>query len=230
LKSDEQPLVCRFKPESAGFYIVRATVQDEQRRKHTASIGLYVTGPGFVAWQRNDTDRIELVPDKASYDVGDVAHVLVKSPYPEANALLTVEREGVLERRPLSLKGSVVTVDVPIREEMVPNVYASVLLMRPRVSGGGIESGEDPGRPNARVGWVNLLVEKKTKRLSVAVTTDKQEYRPSEEVTVSIDVRDHAGRGTAAEITVYAVDESVLRLTGYRTPDPIAAIYPMRPL
>src|SRR5262249_3836809 len=127
-------------------------------------------------------------------------------------------------------KGSVVTVDVPIREEMVPNVYASVLLMRPRVSGGGIESGEDPGRPNARVGWVNLLVEKKTKRLSVAVTTDKQEYRPQEEATVSIAVGDHAGRGTAAEITVYAVDESVLRLTGYRTPDPIAAIYPMRPL
>ena len=230
LQSDEQPLVCRFKPESAGFYIVRATVEDEQKRKHTASIGLYVTGPGFVAWQRNDTDRIELVPDKASYDVGDVAHVLIKSPYLEANALLTVEREGVLERRPLLLKGSVVTVDVPIREEMVPNVYASVLLMRPRVYGGGIESGADPGRPNVRVGWVNLLVEKKTKRLSVSVTTDQQEYRPLEEVTVNIDVRDHAGRGAAAEVTVYAVDESVLRLTGYQTPDPIAAIFPMRPL
>ena len=40
-----------------------------------------------------------------TYDVGDVAKVLIKSPYPAANALLTVEREGVLSRRPIALKG-----------------------------------------------------------------------------------------------------------------------------
>jgi uncharacterized protein YfaS (alpha-2-macroglobulin family) len=230
LLSAEEAVTCRFKPSEAGFYIVHATVQDDEHRRHTASLGIYVTGPGFVGWQRNDTDRVDLVPDKASYDVGDVARVLIKSPYPEANALLTVEREGVLERRVVALKGSVVTVDIPIREEMVPNVYAGVVLMRPRAAQGKIETGDDPGRPNARVGWVKLPVEKKTKRLTVSVSTDKPEYRPGEEVAVAIDVRDHAGKGMACELTVYAVDESVLRLTGYRTPDPIAAIFPIRPI
>ncbi|HKD43641.1 MAG TPA: MG2 domain-containing protein [Myxococcaceae bacterium] len=230
LESAEQPVACRFKPSQAGFYIAHGTVQDERHRRHTSSIGVYVTGPGFVAWQRSDTDRIDLIPDKASYDVGDIAHLLIKSPYPEANALLTVEREGVLERRAIALKGSVVTVDIPIREEMVPNVYAGVVLMRPRVAQGGIETGDDPGRPNARVGWVNLPVEKKTKRLTVTVATDKPEYRPGEEVAVNVEVRDHAGKGTPCELTVYAVDESVLRLTGYRTPDPIAAIFPVQPI
>src|SRR5262249_53320068 len=67
-------------------------------------------------------------------------------------------------------------------------------------------------------------------RSTATVPPTRQQHRPAEQGTVITDVRDHAGRGTAAEITVYAVDESVLRLTGYHTPDPIAAIYPMRPL
>jgi len=221
---------CKFKPAEAGFYIVKAQVQDESARKHTASLGVYVTGSGFVAWQRNDTDRIELVLDKAKYDVGDTAKVLIKSPYPEANALLTVEREGVLMRRPMKLKGSVTAVDIPVTEEMVPNVFAGVVLMRPRVAQGGIESGDDPGRPNARVGLVKLAVEKKTKRLSVKVTTDKPQYQPGQEVKVSVDVADSKGAGPDAEVTLYAVDEAVLMLTSYETPDPIASIFPDRPL
>ncbi|MHB8876342.1 MAG: alpha-2-macroglobulin family protein, partial [Myxococcaceae bacterium] len=133
-------------------------------------------------------------------------------------------------RRPVHLKGSVVTVDIPITEAMVPNVFAGVLLMRPRVAQGGIETGEDPGRPTVRVGLLKLNVERKTKRLQVTVATDKAEYQPGEEVSVDLEVKDHAGKGTPAELTLYVVDEAVLRLTAYETPDPIAAIFTERPL
>ncbi|MGA9520759.1 MAG: MG2 domain-containing protein [Myxococcaceae bacterium] len=226
----DAPVQCTFKPGQSGFYIARASVADDAKRTHTASIGVYVTGPGFVAWQRNDTERIELVPDKTRYDVGDVAKVLIKSPYPKARALLTIEREGVLERREISLEGSVKTVDVPITEAMVPNVYVGVLVIRPRVVEGGMETGDDPGRPAARVGLVKLPVERSTKRLAVDIQTAREEYRPGAEVAVELAVKDHAGRGVPSELTVYVVDESVLRLTGYQTPDPIESIYPERPL
>ncbi len=148
---------CKFKPAAAGFYIVRAQVKDETGPQAPAAPSAS-TPPGsdFVAWQRNDTDRIELVLDKPKYDVGDVAKVLVKSPYPEANALLTVEREGVLQRRLVHLKGSVVAVEVPITEAMVPNVYARRAAHAPARGKGGIETGDDPNRPNARVGLVKL--------------------------------------------------------------------------
>ncbi|MFZ5471187.1 MAG: alpha-2-macroglobulin family protein [Myxococcota bacterium] len=230
LKCANAPVPCQFKPASAGFYIVRASVEDEKKRKHSSSIGLYATGPGFIAWQRNDTERIDLLPDKTVYDVGEVAKVLVKSPYPSANALLTVEREGVLERRPVKLSGSVVTVEIPITEEMVPNVYAGILLVRPRVSEGGIETGDDPGRPAARVGLVKLNVERKTKRLAVKLSTAKKEYQPAQEVTVDVAVKDHSGKGAPSEVTLYVVDDAVLRLTDYQVPDPIAAVFPERPL
>ncbi len=230
LKSSATAVPCRFTPTSAGFYIVRGSVKDEAGRTHSASMGLYALGTEWVAWQRNDTDRLELVTDKSSYDVGDVAKVLIKSPYPEAKAMFTVEREGVLSRQLLHLKGSVVTVDVPVTEDMVPNVFAGVVLMRPRVSEGGIETGDDPGRPNARVGLIKLNVEKKSKRLAVNIKTDKKDYQPREKVNVSIDVKDIKGAGANGEVTLYVVDEAVLRLTSYQVPDPIAAIFPERPL
>jgi hypothetical protein len=231
LESVDGPVACRFKPAQPGFYIVKATIEDDKKRKHVATVGVYAVGAGFVAWQREDTNRIPLLADKASYNVGDTAKVLIKSPYPKAKGVLTVEREGVLQRRILDLSGSAVTVEIPITEDMVPNVYASVLLMRPRVADGGAESGnDDPGRPQAALGYVKLGVERKVKRLQVAVKTDREEYRPGEEVQVSLDVKDVAGKGTQAEVTVFAVDESVLRLTSYETPDPIAAIFPNRPL
>lgn len=230
LESAGGAVPCKFKPASAGFYIVRGSVKDEQGRQHSASMGLYASGADWVAWQRNDTDRVELITDKTSYDVGDVAKVLIKSPYPEAKAMVTVEREGVLSRRLVDLKGSVVTVEVPITEDMVPNVFAGVLIMRQRVAEGGIETGDDPGRPNARVGLVKLNVERKSKRLDVKVTTDKKDYRPREKVAVNLAVKDAAGKPAAGEVTLYVVDEAVLRITSYEVPDPIAAIYPDRPL
>lgn len=183
-----------------------------------------------MAWQRSDTDRIELVTDKQTYDVGDVAKVLIKSPYPAAKAMLSVEREGVLSRKLLDLKGSVVAVEIPITEEMVPNVFAGVLIMHPRVAKDGIETGDDPNRPNARVGLVKLNVERKSKRLAVAVKADKKDYRPRDTVNVDLELKDAKGKGVDGELTVYVVDEAVLRLTAYTTPDPIAAIYPERPL
>lgn len=230
LTSGDAAVPCAFKPDKAGFYIVRAGVKDDQGRAHSSSLGVYATGSDWVAWQRNDTDRVELITDKTTYDVGDVAKVLIKSPYPEAKAVVTVEREGVLSRRLVDLKGSVVTIDVPITEDMVPNVFAGVLIMRPRVAQGGIETGDDPGRPNARIGLVKLAVERKTKRLAVAVKTDKTDYQPRDTVNVSIDVKDSAGKPASGEVTLYVVDEAVLRLTDYRTPDPISAIFPERPL
>lgn len=230
LTSADAAVPCKFTPPSAGFFIVTAAVKDEAGRRHRSSLGIYATGDEFVAWQRNDTDRIELVVDKPSYDVGDVAKVLVKSPYPEAIGVLTVEREGVLERRALKLKGSVTAVEIPITEDMVPNVFAGVVLVHPRTAKGGIETGDDPGRPAARIGLVKLSVEKKTKRLAVNVKSDRAAYRPGDEVTVTVDVKDSNGKAQDGEVTVYAVDEAVLRLTAYETPDPIAAIFPERPL
>jgi alpha-2-macroglobulin len=224
------PGECSITPKQPGFYVVEATTVDGQGRHQTTRTGFDVTGSGWVSWQRDDSDRIDLVADKQLYDLGDTARILVKSPFPEAEALLTVEREGILSSRRVHLGGAATTLDVPLGEEAIPNVFVSVVVVRGRVPEKPATVNDDPGRPAVRVGYVQLKVEKKSKRLEVLVTPDAAEKRPRDKVKVNLMVRDWKGRGTPAEVAIWAVDEGVLRLTGYQVPDPVEAIHPLRGL
>ena len=51
------------------------------------------------------------------------------------------------------------------------------------------------------------------------MSANKEEYRPANNATVTVDVKDRQGRGAASEVTLWAVDYGVLSLTAYRTPD-----------
>ncbi len=221
---------CAFEPAAPGLHVLEAVLVDSAGRRQTTRDSRYVVGSGWVSWQRGDTDRIELVADRQSYEPGETARLLVKSPFPEVDALLTVEREGVISHRKLRLEGNASTLEVPIDESMVPNVFVSVLLSRGRVEADSAEGGEDPGRPSIRLGYAELRVEKRSKRLQVELTPDAAEKRPGDKVRVELQVRDHQGKGAAAEVAVWAVDEGVLRLTGYEIPDPVEAIHPPRGL
>src|SRR5207244_9015788 len=80
----------------------------------------------------------------------------------------------------------------------------------------------DPGKPSFRLGYVELGVEDTTKRLTVAVAANKEEYRPANTATVTLDVKDRQGRAAPSEVTLWAVDYGVLSLTAFRTPDVLA--------
>ncbi len=221
---------CAVTPPKPGFHVVEASLTDEKGRRQVTRTGVYVVGDGWVSWQRDETDRIDLVPDKATYQVGETARLLVKSPWPEAEALLSVEREGVLSARKVTLSGAAAVLEVPIGEEAVPNVYVGLVATRGRVAGQAPAADEDPGRPAVKTGYVQLKVERAGKRLAVQVKADRAEYRPRDTVKLDLEVKDARGRGTPAELTVWAVDEGVLRLTGYQLPDLMDAIHPPRGL
>ncbi|HEV8358083.1 MAG TPA: alpha-2-macroglobulin family protein, partial [Gemmatimonadales bacterium] len=89
---------------------------------------------------------------------------------------------------------------------------------------------DDPGRPTIRVGYAQLRVTPERKRLSVTLRPDQAEYRPAQRARIGIEVREAAGRGARSEVTLWAVDEGVLSLTGYRTPDPLDLLYRERGL
>src|SRR5690606_33808768 len=50
-------------------------------------------------------------------------------------------------------------------------------------------------------------------------------YKPGDEVVAEIAVRDAKGQPVTGEVTFMAVDEGVLSLTGYKTPNPLEALY-----
>ena len=228
-------VACKFSPTKAGLHVVEASITDEEGRVQRTKTSFYVSGSGWVSWGMRDDDRVDLVLDKAKYAPGETAKVLIKSPWPSAEAIITTEREGVRTARRIQLKGAATAVDIPITDDDIPNIYASVVMVRGRIGDDDAQKtaakGElDPGRPQVKVGWINLPVEKDQKRLRVSLDAGAGSHRPGQKIKVKLAVKDNAGNGVPAEVTVWAVDEGVLRLTSYTPPDILEAFHRQRGL
>ncbi|MEO8228045.1 MAG: alpha-2-macroglobulin family protein, partial [Gemmatimonadota bacterium] len=228
LATAAQPVACRFTPPVGGSYNVRFTASDDHGRPVAASFYRWARGEGWVPWSDETQFKMDVIPDRTRYSVGDTATVMFASPFTGAEAWVTVEREGLIEQRRLTVTSGSMTLRFPITEAYAPNVYVSIVVARGRSAPPGPL--DDPGRPTIRVGYAQLRVTPERKRLAVELAPAQQEYRPGDSARVAIRVRDAAGKPERSEVTLWAVDEGVLALTGYTTPDPIDLIYQPRGL
>lgn len=219
---------CRFTPAAGGTYVVAFTARDAAGREVRTSFMRWATGPGWVPWSDESQFRMDVIPDRARYDVGDTATVLFASPFTEAEAWVTVEREGLIEQRRLRIRDGATTLRIPVTEAHAPNAFVAIVVARGRSAAPGPL--DDPGRPTLRVGYAQIRVTPGRKRLAVAVRPDRAEYRPGDTARVALQVSDVRRAGQRSEVTVWAVDEGVLSLTGYRTPDPLDLLYQPRGL
>jgi uncharacterized protein YfaS (alpha-2-macroglobulin family) len=229
------PAACKLHVAQAGYYFLRAKATDAHNNTVGASESFYAlddradekTSP--VAWADPDGQGLKLEPDKKQYDAGEVAKILVRNPFKEAEAWITIERGGVLSSRVVTLKGPMPVVEVPIVADYFPNVFVGLHLVRGRVSAPP-ESGADVGAPAFRLGVTSLAVNPDTHRVKALVRTDKKEYHPGENVDAFVDVTGQDGKAAQGAVTFYAVDEGVLMLTSYETPDPLPAFATTRRL
>jgi uncharacterized protein YfaS (alpha-2-macroglobulin family) len=222
-----------FLPDEPGYYYVRAQTKDGKGRLSSTRIYFYVAGQGYAGWQMRDDDMVELVADKDQYDVGDTAKILVKSPYDSARCLVTIERELVLRHFTTTLHGNADYIGIPIELIDLPNVYVCVTLLRGRVKelSWDEEKQEDLGKPQFKIGYVNLKVNTKEKHLKVTTWSDKKDYRPRDSVTVYCEVKNYKNHAVAnSEVALFVVDLGVLNLINYQTPDPFAYFYGSRSL
>ncbi len=201
----------------AGQYLLEAVSKDAAGRDVLTATAFSVYGEGETAWNYRNQFQIELVADRAEYRSGQTAKILVKTPI-SGEALVTVEREKVLRSFVVTLNGNAPTVEVPLEAGDAPNVYVSVMLLR-----GAADSPRKIKAPEYRVGYCALKVARADAKLSVYVQPEAPDYRPGDEVRVGGQVLDFEGRPVAnAEVTLYAVDEGVLSLMGYETPNTLA--------
>ncbi|NUP56684.1 MAG: hypothetical protein HOQ19_12675, partial [Gemmatimonadaceae bacterium] len=228
LTTAEDPVRCDFTPAEGGTYVVSFDARDAKGRAVHTSFVRWATGGDWVPWEDESRFRMDLIADKSRYSVGDTATVMVASPFTNAEAWITVEREGLIEQRRMTLQSGSQLLKFPITEAYAPNAFVSVVVTRGRSAPPGRL--DDPGRPTIRVGYVELRVTPETKRLAVTVQPLATEYRPADSARVRLHVADARGVGRRAEVTLWAVDEGVLALTGYKTPDPLDLLYQPRGL
>ena len=219
--------------KNGGYYILEARSREDSGRYSVTRTSFYVLGDGYTAWARFDHNRIDLVPERQTYKPGDTARIMIQSPWEQATALVTTEREGIRTHSQFALTSTQQSLSIPITDNDIPNVFVSVLLVKGRTNPAPAAAAatsantdtSDPGKPSFRLGYVELKVEDRTKRLTVSVASDREEYRPASKATLRLNVKDLNGSGAASEVTLWAVDYGVLSLTNYQPPDVAGSVY-----
>lgn len=231
VRSSKQIGTFTVTPKDPGYYVVRATAKDSLGNQILSETGFYCYGTGPAGWSISDDDTVELVSDKASYQPGETAKVLIKNVFSgEVTALVTYERDKVLHSYTTTLTGGTPMLEVPLVQEHIPNLFVSVMLFRGRVDGVDPGSENDEGKPAFKVGYINLSVAPDSKRLKVAIETEKEKYGPKDEVVAKLTVTDSEGKPVRAELSVTAADVGVLNLIEFKTPDLFDTYYGTLPL
>ena len=135
-RAPSAPPEVKFTPPGSGEYELIVEGKDAAGNATAGVDVLLDLGRRRGVWQAEDNERFDIIADKPSYKVGETARLLLKTTLRDATGLLTIERDGVIEQRLVTVGAGTSTVDVPIKEGYGPNVYASVMLVKGRTGKG----------------------------------------------------------------------------------------------
>jgi uncharacterized protein YfaS (alpha-2-macroglobulin family) len=213
-------------PPRAGFYTIRASALDREGKTALTELSFYATGSGGGWWNMNSADELRLTPDRDRYNPGDTAQILLQSPLPAGQYLITVEREGIFTEEVRHFADPAPVIEIPIARNFVPVVYVAISSYSVR-SGPPVHQYGSPDldKPRGYFGVTALQVNPRTRAFSVKVESDRRTYRPGEEVTMTLTAERDGKPLPNAELTLMAVDRGVLDLVNYHVPDPIAYFY-----
>ncbi|MDQ2769020.1 MAG: MG2 domain-containing protein, partial [Bacteroidota bacterium] len=167
------------------------------------------------SFEVNNEGEVTIEADKAKYEPGETARLLLKSPF-AGRILVTVERANVLDHFYVSTDGKAAEVKIPIKGEHVPNVYVTATAVR-------AHNANDRMPLTVARGFLPLTVEKAGSRLAVAIAApaaSRSQTWQTVEITTA----------PRAQLTLAVVDEGILQRTNYQTPDPHGYFYQKRAL
>ncbi len=225
------PVSCPLRPPKGGSYVVLARAVDDRQNPILASVDVDVEGRRENPFESFHVEHVEVRTDKSSYRAGETCKVLVTTPFKNAPVLLTLEERGVLWSEQQRAKGHVAQFEVPVSDRIERN--ATLVAQTTRGSGGikfnEEQSYRDWGKgPQLRTGSARIDIDQSHKRLKVDVSPASLDVKPGSTVPVTIHVADARGKPEPVEVAVYAVDEGVLQLTSYDTPQLLSAFTPPR--
>ncbi|MWD27937.1 alpha-2-macroglobulin family protein [Aquicoccus sp. SCR17] len=165
-------------------------------------------------------DMLELSLDRPAYRPGDTAQLRIVPRY-AGTALVTVLSNEVISRRAVEVEAGETLIPVEVTEAWGAGAYVTAQVIRPMDA----QAGHNPARS---LGLAYAKVDPGDKQLAVSIETDATSD-PRGPLEASVRVDGVAG-GETAFVTVAAVDEGILNLTGYDAPDPSAYYFGQRRL
>jgi alpha-2-macroglobulin len=197
------------KDELWGRYLIRAR---DSKTGHTTGSIVYFYYPGWYyrsAEQKSESPAmLNFTADKPRYSPGETASVSIPSSE-NAQILVSIENNGKLVKSELipAAKGTT-TYKLKITGDMVPNVYVHATQIQPYG-----QTGND--RPIRLYGVIPLEVNDSETVLSPTIESAAS-FEPKGKATVTVGEKN----GRAMTYTLAIVDEGLLNITRFGTPNP----------
>ncbi len=207
-------LYCEGKAPVTGRIVMEAEAKDSRGNISSTNREVTVYGKDDTWYEARNDDRIDLIPRRRQVDPGETMSFEVRMPFHAATALVSVEREGVMDAYIKKVSRENPLIDIPVKTNYVPNIFVSAFLVRGRLAGTQPTASFDPGKPAYRLGIAEVRVGWKPHVLKVRVETDRKTYGVRQKVKARISVRtpDGSAPPKGSEVAVAVVDEGLLEL------------------
>jgi alpha-2-macroglobulin len=203
-----------FVPRSPGEYEVRISIPgaDSYISKTFYSYGWW--GGDATSFEVNTEGNIDITPDKTSYATGENMTVLFTTPF-SGRLLVTMENDKVVSHQYVNVEKRSAKLDIKLTDAHLPNVYITATLIKPH------DVSDIP--LTVAHGFQSIRVEEKSRKIAVDIVAKKSvRSRTHQKVTVKSE--------PGSYVTLAAVDNGVLQVTDFKTPDPYGHFYAKRAL
>lgn len=178
---------------------------------HTTGKMIYIDWPYWSRKNRKSEENAAMLGfsvDKDKYQVGESVKLTIPSPK-KGRALVSVENgTKILKKFWVETKSPETKLEIATTDEMAPNAYVHITLVQPHAA----TSNDQPIR---MYGVVPLMVENPK---TIIEPTIEMPSKLSPESTVSVRVGEKSKRKMTYTLAI--VDEGLLDLTRFQTPDP----------
>lgn len=204
----------RYTPTVSGEYEIRIR---RPGAEHYTSVTYYAYGFGFTeysSFEVSNEGRVLIETDKKKYSPGEKARILFKAPF-DGKLLVTAEQGEVLYHQVIDTKEKAAELVLPVSQGYLPNVYITATLIRP--------SGADQIPLTVAHGFEPLMVESAERVMKVKITASEvSRSKTRQRIRVKADPH--------AQLTLGIVDEGILQIRNFTTPDIYGHFYRKRAL
>jgi Large extracellular alpha-helical protein len=152
--------------------------------------------------------------------LGDRLHAIVRSPCDPSRGFLLVEKAGIRQQHVIAFKQHEATLDLVTDDSWTPQVFLEANVVCPAA-----KQGAYPTLESAEA----MVWQRATHRELKVEVTAPAHSRPAETIPIAVSVNDARGEPLGgSRVALWAVDEAVLSLTGYRAPNPLTWFVPNR--
>jgi alpha-2-macroglobulin len=193
--------------------IVRAAGAESSQR--------FGVGWGGPADDDATPDMVSVVAPDDPVRPGARARVQIRPPY-AGEAQIVVATDRVIETRTVRVTPDGTTVNLPVTAEWGAGAYVLVTVMTPR----------DPVNlpvPRRAIGVAHVPVDVGARTLNVEAGANLQHVRPRTRQDVEVRVTNAPG-GERVRVAIALVDEGILNITKYESPDPVDYFFGRRAL